>query len=205
MTDLETRVIAHRPHVWEHATGPLPSNGFNGTLAMSRLEQPLPCSSPCVGLLPFAPFHWRPPMHSSRVTLLVSFILFTIAFAGSAVAQSIVPDGLAVVPAIATRAGPGSGATDFAAASCLRYSDGYRMRAKIHKISSFATIPLFVTEAILGQSLYSDTTSGKKDAHLIVAGGIGALFAVNTTTGVWNLIEARKDPNHRTGVCCTGC
>ena len=79
----------------------------------------------------------------------------------------------------------------------FEYSDGYRMRAKIHKISSYATLPLFATEAILGQSLYSDPTSGKKDAHLAVATGIGALFAVNTVTGVWNLIEARKDPNHR--------
>jgi hypothetical protein len=77
------------------------------------------------------------------------------------------------------------------------YSDGYRMRAKIHRVSSFATLPLFATEAVLGQSLYSDPSSGKKDAHLAVAAGIGALFAVNTTTGVWNLIEARKDPNHR--------
>ncbi|HET7220422.1 MAG TPA: hypothetical protein VFJ02_20350 [Vicinamibacterales bacterium] len=79
----------------------------------------------------------------------------------------------------------------------FEYSDGYRMRAKIHRISSFATLPLFATEAVLGQSLYSDTTSGKKDAHLAVAGAMGALFAVNTTTGVWNLIEARKDPVHR--------
>jgi len=77
------------------------------------------------------------------------------------------------------------------------YSDGYRLRAKIHKASSLATLPLFATEGIIGQSLYSNPTSGKKDAHLAVAGGIGALFAVNTVTGVWNLIEARKDPNHR--------
>jgi hypothetical protein len=77
------------------------------------------------------------------------------------------------------------------------YSDGYRMRAKIHKISSFATLPLFATEAVLGQSLYSDPSSGKKDAHLAVAAGIGTLFAVNSVTGVWNLIEARKDPVHR--------
>ena len=80
----------------------------------------------------------------------------------------------------------------------FEYSDGYRMRAKIHRISSYATLPLFATEAVLGQSLYSDPSSGKKDAHLAVAGTIGALFAVNTTTGVWNLIEARKDPTHRT-------
>jgi hypothetical protein len=79
----------------------------------------------------------------------------------------------------------------------VEYSDGYRLRAKIHKVSSFATLPLFSAEAIIGQSLYSDPTSGKKDAHLITAAGIGTLFAVNTVTGVWNLIEARKDPVHR--------
>jgi hypothetical protein len=77
------------------------------------------------------------------------------------------------------------------------YSDGYRTRAKIHKVSSLATLPLFAAEGIIGQSLYSNPTSGKKDAHLAVAAGIGALFAVNSVTGVWNLIEARKDPNHR--------
>ena len=79
----------------------------------------------------------------------------------------------------------------------FEYSDGYRTRAKIHKISSFATLPLFGTEVILGQSLYSDPSSNKKDAHLAVAVGMGTLFAVNTTTGVWNLIESRKDPVHR--------
>jgi hypothetical protein len=79
----------------------------------------------------------------------------------------------------------------------VEYSDAYRLRAKIHKVSSFATLPLFGAEAIIGQSLYSDPTQGKKDAHLVTAAGIGALFAVNTTTGVWNLIEARKDPLHR--------
>lgn len=79
----------------------------------------------------------------------------------------------------------------------FEYSDGYKTRAKIHKIASFATLPLFVTEGFLGQSLYSDPSSNKKDAHLAVAAGIGALFAVNTVTGVWNLVEARKDPSHR--------
>jgi hypothetical protein len=79
----------------------------------------------------------------------------------------------------------------------FEYSDAYRLRAKIHKVSSLATLPLFVTEGIIGQSLYSNPTGGKKDAHLAVAAGIGGLFAVNTVTGVWNLIEARKDPNHR--------
>lgn len=79
----------------------------------------------------------------------------------------------------------------------FEYSDAYRMRAKIHRISSFATLPLFAAEAFVGESLYNEPTSAKKDAHLAVAGGIGALFGINTVTGIWNLIEGRKDPNHR--------
>ena len=78
------------------------------------------------------------------------------------------------------------------------YSDGYRLRAKIHRYASFATLPLFVTESIVGQSLYQNPTSGKKSAHLAVATGMGILFGVNSVTGVWNLIEARKDSNGRT-------
>jgi hypothetical protein len=79
----------------------------------------------------------------------------------------------------------------------IEYSDAYRIRAKIHKAASLATIPLFVTEGFLGQSLYSNPSGGKKQAHLAVAGGMGALFGVNTVTGVWNLIDSRKDPHHR--------
>ena len=78
----------------------------------------------------------------------------------------------------------------------FEYSDAYRTRAKIHKIASFATLPLFATEAVVGQSLYDNPTSGKKNAHLAVAAGIGTLFGINTVTGVWNLVEARQDPNH---------
>jgi hypothetical protein len=74
------------------------------------------------------------------------------------------------------------------------YSHGYQVRAKIHKYASFATLPLFATEIALGQSLYDDPGGGKKTAHAIVGTGIGSLFAVNTVTGVWNLMEARKDP-----------
>lgn len=78
------------------------------------------------------------------------------------------------------------------------YSDAYRTRAKIHKIASVATLPLFAAEAFIGQSLYQNPTSGKKSAHLAVATGMGVLFGVNSVTGVWNLIEGRKDPSGRT-------
>jgi len=82
-----------------------------------------------------------------------------------------------------------------APAHAVEYSDAYRTRAKIHKVASFATLPLFVTEGFLGQSLYNDPTESKKTAHLAVATGIGVLFGVNSVTGVWNLVEARNDPN----------
>jgi hypothetical protein len=79
----------------------------------------------------------------------------------------------------------------------IEYSHAYQTRLKIHKISSFAMLPLFATELILGQSLYNDGGSGKKDAHVAVGVGIGTLFGINTVTGVWNLLESRKDPNGR--------
>src|SRR4051812_4311601 len=80
----------------------------------------------------------------------------------------------------------------------VEYSHGYQVRAKIHRYASFATLPLFATEVALGQSLYDNPGGGKKTAHAVVGTAIGSLFAVNTVTGVWNLVEAHKDPVGRT-------
>jgi hypothetical protein len=86
----------------------------------------------------------------------------------------------------------------------VEYSEGYGRRLAIHRIASYAELPLFATEFVLGQKLLSDERNGGtapgglKTAHTIVAGGLGALFAVNTVTGVWNLVEARHDPAGRT-------
>ncbi len=81
------------------------------------------------------------------------------------------------------------------------YSDAYRVRLKIHKIASFATIPLFVTETILGQKLYNFSGSdGVRSAHQAIATSLGVLFGANTVTGVWNLVEGRHDPNRKTKV-----
>lgn len=135
-------------------------------------------------------------MQVTRVSVLVGFVLLTTPGLGAALAQTVPADAdAATVAAVATTQDPAQ--TSAPPPRAFEYSDAYRMRAKIHKVSSFATIPLFATEAILGQSLYSETTSAKKDAHLVVGAAIGALFAVNTVTGVWNLLEARKDPVHR--------
>jgi hypothetical protein len=78
------------------------------------------------------------------------------------------------------------------------YSDGYHTRLKIHKIASFTYLPLVATQGVLGKMLYDNPTDTRRNAHKAVAFGVGGLFAVNTVTGTWNLIEGRKDPNGRT-------
>ncbi len=81
-------------------------------------------------------------------------------------------------------------------AVAFEYSDAYAVRRKIHVYASLATLPLFATEVILGSKLYDgDASDSVRSAHSAVAGGIGVLFGVNTVTGVWNMWEARKDPN----------
>ncbi len=81
----------------------------------------------------------------------------------------------------------------------FEYSDAYQTRARIHKIGSMFMLPLFAAEGVVGQSLYNDPNrnDAKRSAHGILSGAIGGLFAVNSVTGVWNLIEARHDPNGR--------
>jgi hypothetical protein len=119
------------------------------------------------------------------------------AFAHQASGQSIVPAPEGVIVPVRSATVAARQETAAPPPRAFEYSDAYRLRAKIHRVSSFATLPLFATEAIVGQSLYANPSGNKKDAHLVAAAGIGALFTVNTVTGVWNLVEARKDPNDR--------
>ena len=80
----------------------------------------------------------------------------------------------------------------------IEYSEAYNTRRKIHMITSYATIPLFVAQYWAGEKLFDDReNSAAKSAHGALTVGIASLFAVNTVTGVWNLWEARKDPNGR--------
>jgi hypothetical protein len=82
----------------------------------------------------------------------------------------------------------------------ITYSDGYLLRAKIHKYASFATLPLFATEVALGQSIYNDpgNADSRKGAHIAVGTGIIGLFGVNAVTGVWNMVEDRHNPKGHT-------
>jgi hypothetical protein len=86
----------------------------------------------------------------------------------------------------------------------VEYSDAYYTRLTIHRYGSYAMLPLFAVEYALGQRILNGQQTGDfassstVSAHKVVAGTIGVLFAVNTVTGVWNLIEARKNPEGRT-------
>lgn len=81
----------------------------------------------------------------------------------------------------------------------IEYSDAYNSRRKIHMIASYATIPLFAAQYWAGEKLFDDReNSSAKSLHGALTIGIASLFGVNTVTGVWNLWEARKDPNGRT-------
>jgi hypothetical protein len=86
----------------------------------------------------------------------------------------------------------------------IHYSDAYATRLKIHAIGSYVALPLYAAEYVLGQKLLTEeqnnpfTRSSLRGPHKLVATALGAVFTVNTVTGVWNLLESRKDPAGRT-------
>ena len=81
----------------------------------------------------------------------------------------------------------------------------YERRLTMHRYGSYAMLPLFLGEFLLGQQLLTQKdglfdgtrrepiSASLRNTHRTVAYGLGALFAVNTTTGLWNLWDARKD------------
>lgn len=83
----------------------------------------------------------------------------------------------------------------------VEVSDAYATRLRIHHYASYAMIPLFAAQTIAGNQLYqsgSDDPSWAKSMHSLGAGGLAALFTVNTVTGVWNLWESRGVSEGRT-------
>lgn len=81
----------------------------------------------------------------------------------------------------------------------VEYSDWYARRLTIHRIGSYTMLPLFGVQYALGNQLMDGGDhSSSKDAHVLVGTAIGALFTVNTATGLWNLWDSRHDPAGRT-------
>lgn len=91
----------------------------------------------------------------------------------------------------------------------IEVSDSYALRLKIHRYGSYTMLPLFATQYVLGSKLLrqrEDIIDGTRHegvnhslnrAHLYTALGVGTLFVSNTTTGLWNLYDNRKNPEHR--------
>lgn len=82
----------------------------------------------------------------------------------------------------------------------IDYPASYNTRVTIHKIASYAILPLFAAEYYTGEQLFNKGESAPtwvRRSHGPIAAGVATLFAVNTVTGVWNLWDARKDPEAR--------
>ena len=126
--------------------------------------------------------------------------LFTAdALSAAARAAAITDDTTATVATADAASAPAQADSQPLHAAAVEHSDAYRTRAKIHKIASFATLPLFAGEVALGQSVYNSNGGNNKSAHILVGSSIIGLFAVNTITGSWNLFgEDRQEHSGRT-------
>ena len=130
-----------------------------------------------------------------------------LAGARAQVSDSVVPAGprlAALAPSFAGSSTSTPADTGERRPRAVEYSDAYYTRLTIHRYASYAELPLFAVEYALGQQILNGeqtgdfASEGTRSAHRVVAGALGALFVVNTVTGVWNLVEARKDPVGRT-------
>jgi hypothetical protein len=86
----------------------------------------------------------------------------------------------------------------------VEVSDAYAIRLKIHYLASYATLPIFAAQAVVGEQLYNDMQNGTpisksmRDTHDGIAVALGALFVTNTVTGAWNWWETRHNEKGRT-------
>ncbi len=108
-----------------------------------------------------------------------------------------------LAPAPWPRLSPGAFAADSASPQrprAIEMSDAYHLRLTIHYVASFATVPLFVAEYLIGRKLYNNypavtpSQENLRSTHRLVALGVAGLFGVNTVTGAWNLWESRHSP-----------
>ncbi|MEO8335931.1 MAG: hypothetical protein ABI664_13215 [bacterium] len=83
-------------------------------------------------------------------------------------------------------------------------SDAYELRLRIHRYASYTMLPLFAVQSVAGNQLFQADKSGAerpgwaKSVHSLGAAGLGALFTINTVTGLWNLWESRSNEVGRT-------
>ncbi len=89
-------------------------------------------------------------------------------------------------------------------AGAVGISDWHARRLAIHRVTAYTIPPLFAAQYLVGQQLYRGVASveGPADwvrpAHRTGAALIGTAFAINATTGLWNLWAERHEPEGRT-------
>ena len=124
------------------------------------------------------------------------------ALAGALAAGPVVPQP-AGVHATAADAAPDD-TTPSRRRKAVEVSDAYAMRLKIHYIASYATIPIFTAQAIVGEQLFNSEQNGYRPSqslrttHDMIAVTLAALFATNTVTGTINWWETRHQEEGRT-------
>lgn len=105
--------------------------------------------------------------------------------------------GVAAVPAA------GDDTTPARRRKAVEISDAYAVRLKIHYIASFATLPIFAGEAIVGEQLFHNEQNGYppsttlRETHDGIAIALAALFVTNGVTGSINWWETRHEPAGR--------
>jgi hypothetical protein len=137
-------------------------------------------------------------------------VILTLVLAGALVAA---PQDTMPVPALPT--GPCDVRVDIGAPAAIadttpprrrkaiEISDAYATRLKIHYVASFATIPIFAAQAIVGEQLFHNEQNGYppspslRNTHDVIAVTLGALFVTNTVTGSMNWWETRHNEKGR--------
>ena len=83
----------------------------------------------------------------------------------------------------------------------IEVSDWYARRLAIHRIVSYATIPVFAAQWVAGERLFKDGREAPvwaKTGHRVGATALAGMFAVNTVTGAWNWWDSRSAKQGRT-------
>ncbi len=114
------------------------------------------------------------------------------------------PDSVNAGPRMdALRVGVGMAAPDTTKVrrKAFRLSEAYAFRVRVHKVASYATLPLFVAEYAAGDQLFKKSSAAPawaRSSHGVLAGGVAGLFAINTLTGSLNWWETRSQEDGRT-------
>lgn len=83
----------------------------------------------------------------------------------------------------------------------VEVSEWYGRRLTIHRWLSYASYPLFAFQYAAGREIWNKgdlAPAWARSGHRVGAASIAGVFAVNTVTGVWNLVESRRVEEGRT-------